>query len=154
MNLVRIAKNQYHKNRGKNLKSPKLLPVYNSSIKGKPKLAITQSKECCIRYVPSSKCVQVRDRGRDLKAAPNGWMRPEIRHNMAGPLSLADRVKRGTDTQREERATVWQRAHSKHTLTHHTHTSHTHTASHTASHITHTHTCSCTRQYRGRLSRL
>ena len=55
--------------------------------------------------------IQVRDRGRDLKAAANGWMRPEIRHNMAGPLSLADEVKRGPDTEREERAQVWQRAH-------------------------------------------
>lgn len=40
-------------------------------------------------------------------------MRPEIRHNMAGPLSLADEVKRGPDTKREERAQVWQRAHSE-----------------------------------------
>lgn len=57
----------------------------------------------------------VRDRGRHLNTSANGWMRPEIRHNMAGPLSLADEIKRGTeaDLQREERAQIWRSAHSK-----------------------------------------
>ena len=57
----------------------------------------------------------VRDRGRHLNTSANGWMRPEIRHNMAGPLSLADEIKRGTeaDLQREERALLWRNAHSK-----------------------------------------
>lgn len=104
-------------------------------------------------------CMQVRDRGRDLRAAANGWMRPEIRHNMAGPLSLADKIKRGSDSVREERATVWQRAHSEHTLTHLTYMWHNHihciymcACMHTPSHThtrTYTHTHSCTRQYSG-----
>ena len=46
------------------------------------------------------------DCGRALSASANGWMRPEIYHNMAGPLSLADEVKRGGDTKIEERSQV------------------------------------------------
>lgn len=63
----------------------------------------------------SDAAARVRDRGKKLNTAANGWMRPEIRHNMAGPLSLADEIKRGpeADSLREERAQLWRTAHSE-----------------------------------------